>query len=527
MNDIDVDRELAKFHHRPGFRAKWNARFLFAVTAYASLLVIGTLSVPSRFWDAIGERPLLAIGLLGAWRFSWWATHIGRAVLYRRIVFPRLRAAAARVWRRGDRPARLHFMVITFRERPSTTRACIGSILAELRTTGLAGTIWLGSGEAADEPPVAALIEAATDVDVTLVIARQRAPGKRYAIGTALRALQQGGLAPDDLVFFMDGDSVLMPGLIERSVSLFLADPTLQALTTDEEGIVHGPRWMWSWLAMRFAQRRIAMQSHALSRRLLTLTGRLSVIRARHALHPAFLDLVEEDHLDHWLWGRFRFLSGDDKSTLYYMLRANVKMIYVPDALVITIEHVNGTGCERMWQNLRRWSGNMLRNGARAIALGPGRTGVFIWWCLVDQRIAMWTTLVGPVLALSGAAVTTTWFLVGYVTWILATRLLQASVLWVHAREADPMFVPLLYFNQVANAVVKLLCLLRLSKQRWTNRGDQRAGFETNLTDWLRQLVAVYIMAVSLLGLTLMVVVIADRAASPTIYTAFTLLHRL
>ena len=234
-----------------------------------------------------------------------------------------------------------------------------------------------------------------------------------------------------------------------------------------------------------------------------------------------FLDLVEEDHLDHWLWGRFRFLSGDDKSTLYYMLRANVKMIYVPDALVITIEHVNGTGCERMWQNLRRWSGNMLRNGARAIALGPGRTGVFIWWCLVDQRIAMWTTLVGPVLALSGAAVTTTWFLVGYVTWILATRLLQASVLWVHAREADPMFVPLLYFNQVANAVVKLLCLLRLSKQRWTNRGDQRAGFETNLTDWLRQLVAVYIMAVSLL------VVIADRAASPTIYTAFTLLHRL
>jgi glycosyltransferase Alg8 len=113
------------------------------------------------------------------------------------------------------------------------------------------------------------------------------------------------------------------------------------------------------------------------------------------------------------------------------------------------------------------------------------------------------------------------------VTWILATRLLQASVLWVHAREADPMFVPLLYFNQVANAVVKLLCLLRLSKQRWTNRGDQRAGFETNLTDWLRQLVAVYIMAVSLLGLTLMVVVIADRAASPTIYTAFTLLHRL
>ena len=35
---------------------------------------------------------------------------------------------------------------------------------------------------------------------------------------------------------------------------------------------------------------------------------------------------------------------------------AGAKMIYVPDALVVTIEQVKGSGYDRMVQNLRRWS---------------------------------------------------------------------------------------------------------------------------------------------------------------------------
>jgi len=57
------------------------------------------------------------------------------------------------------------------------------------------------------------------------------------------------------------------------------------------------------------------MQSHALSGRVLTLTGRMSVFRGEHLTKIDFIRLVEADCLDHWLWGRFRFLSGDDKST--------------------------------------------------------------------------------------------------------------------------------------------------------------------------------------------------------------------
>ncbi len=214
--------------------------------------------------------------------------------------------------------------------------------------------------------------------------------------------MRRNRIDPDDIVVFMDGDSLFGHGMLEKCVPMFLADPRLGALTTDEEVQVHGPRWVSTWLEMRFAQRRIAMQSHAISNKVLTLTGRLSLFRAHLVIDPGFIRMIEEDHLEHWLWGRFRFLSGDDKSSWYYLLGKGVRMTYVPDALSITIEHIEGSGYDRMVQNLRRWSGNMLRNGSRAIALGPRRVGFFIWWCIIDQRLAMWTMLFSPVLAAVG-----------------------------------------------------------------------------------------------------------------------------
>ena len=212
-----------------------------------------------------------------------------------------------------------------------------------------------------------------SDLDLQIRVIRQTQPGKRVAIALLLRAMAREGLGSEDIVAFMDGDFVLLPGALSRSLALFATDPQLHAVTTDEDVVVHGPRWIQSWLSLRFAQRRLTMQSHAVSGRVLTLTGRFSVFRATHITTEEFIRLLEADHLNHWLWGTFRFLSGDDKSTWYALLQKDVRMLYVPDACGYTIEHIEGNGIGRMWENLRRWSGNMLRNGARAIALGPRR----------------------------------------------------------------------------------------------------------------------------------------------------------
>ncbi len=293
------------------------------------------------------------LGGLAIWRYGWWLTHLIRAQIYARAVYPRLSADDAAVWAVGWRPERVHILLTTYRERPAT--------------------IWLGSREAEDEAVLARHLDLVSgDLDIELRIIRQSEPGKRAALGLALRAMARHGLGARDLVAFMDRDFVLGDEALLRCLPLFAAAPALQAVTTDEHVAVEGPAWVRSWLEMRFAQRRLTMQSHALPGRVLTLTGRLSILRASHITRERFIRLVEADDLDHWLWGRFRFLSGDGKSTWYGILSTgDARMLYVPDADGATVEVFDDAPVARMRENLLRWSGNKLRNGSRA--LGPRR----------------------------------------------------------------------------------------------------------------------------------------------------------
>jgi glycosyltransferase Alg8 len=330
--------------------------------------------------------------------------------------------------------------------------------------------------------------------------------------------MSRAGLGRDDIVVFMDGDFVLDRGCLTLCLPLFATDPELHAVTTDEDAIVVGPGWMQTWLSMRFAQRRLAMQSHALSGRVLTLTGRFSVFRATHIVSHEFIRLQEADYLNHWLWGSFRFLSGDDKSSWYCLLKRGAKMLYVPDARGYTIEIISGSAKKRMVENLRRWSGNMLRNGQRAIALGPGRMPFFIWWCCVDQRLAMWTMLFSPLLAIAGAMKLGPQFLFAYIIFIAITRGLLALVLSAYAHRVNLNFVWCLYANQIVNAAVKVYMLWRLAKQKWANRGNQKAGFAGNgMVAVARDAMAAWLTVISFAGIFLIVLVYTRLLTVPSV----------
>jgi len=54
----------------------------------------------------------------------------------------------------------------------------------------------------------------------------------------------------------------------------------------------------------------------------------------------------------------------------------------------------------------------------------------------------------------------------------------------------------ILYFNQLLNASVKVYCLARLSKQRWTNRGNQSAGGGDTWDAKLRDMMAFWVTGV-------------------------------
>ncbi len=462
----------------PSWREKWRPGVLAKIALYFGVCFVVLTLVPNTIWDDDVKQITYVIGILGIWRYSWWFTHAARAWVFGRFVYPKMRERAAEVWRRGWRPRHMHFLVTTYREHRDITEKVVLGICRQVREAGVPATIWLGSSDPYDERIIAEHLRlSAPDLDITLHIVRQNLPGKRIAISLVLRAMARAGLPPDDLIVFMDGDFVIAPGALRKCLPLFEADPELQALTTDEDVICRGPRWMQRWLTMRFAQRRIAMQSHALSGRVLTLTGRMSVFRAKHVTKYEFIRLLEADYLDDWLWGSFRFLSGDDKSTWYYLLKVGAKMTYVPDAIGYTIEVIEGSAFMRMVENFRRWSGNMLRNGRRAIALGPRRMPFFIWWCLIDQRIAIWTMLVSPTLAVLATSLKSASYMVSYVIYIAVTRMLLSLFLFAYSRRVDLNYPWILYLNQLTNSCVKVYIIWRLAKQKWANRGGQTAGF--------------------------------------------------
>ena len=499
-------------------REKWPPDVLMKITLYFLACFVALESLPNTLWDPEVRRFTYIIGIIGIWRYSWWFNHAVRAQVYARWRYPVLAKRASKLWADGWRPQHMHILMTTFREDRETTEAVIRSICSELRSIGVAGTIWLGSSEPEDEEIVINhLTVIAGDLDVTLRIVRQNQPGKRVAIALILRAMSRYGLTSDDLVVFMDGDFVLGRGALSKCLPHFAADPEVHALTTDEEVVCKGPWWMQSWLDMRFAQRRLAMQSHALSGRVLTLTGRMSVFRATHITSHQFIRLLEADYLDHWLWGRFRFLSGDDKSTWYALLCHNVKMLYVPDATGYTIEIVEGSGYTRMVENFRRWSGNMLRNGARALRLGPRRMPFFIWCCLVDQRIAIWTMLFSPLLAVIASTHIGMSFVVSYIVFVAVTRMILSIVLFMYSKRVDLNYVWILYANQILNATVKVYMIWRLSKQKWTNRGNQAAGLKANgALAIARNMMAAYLTFLSVTCLALIIIAYTNFYSVPS-----------
>lgn len=517
--DKDITQRLAYFQKPVHFGiVKWGKQNVFFFCGIAAIIFIIMFSIPNRFFSAELYVFSLTLGTLGCWRFGWWFTHAMRAEFYRRHKWPPIRKKAQKLWDEGWRPKRLHIQMTTYFEEPSITKRVIGSILGQIRREKIPTTLYIGTGSAYDECVIREFAETyAQDIPddlAKLVFIRQNQPGKRMAIGLILRAINRNGIDKDDLVIFMDGDALYGDDVLEKSLSIFGIDPELQALTTDEEVICYGPKWINSWLNMRFAQRRLAMQSHAVSDKVLTLTGRMSVFRAQHMLNLKFIRTIEADHLDHWLWGRFRFLSGDDKSTWYHMLCCEAKMAYVPDATVYTIEVIKENGFERMVQNFRRWSGNMLRNGSRAIALGPRKLNPFIWWCVVDQRIAMWTMLVGPILSMMMIWVEPVVFW-GCIIWIVGSRLILCMFLYTYSRYVDMSWPFILYINQLTNALVKVYMLFHLSKQKWSNRGNQSSSDGVGLKVKIRNHFAKFQLISIFVGFLYMLMIYAGLVPFP------------
>ena len=429
-----------------------------------------------RRWEV-----LIALGGIACWRWGWFVLQNLRAIVYRYFVFPRLRREAERTVAQCGPVPEVTILATTYHEKPWITDAVFTSIFRELSALeGLTRRprVIVVTGCDEDDRNIQQVFEKFLQ-RVTVerswwppeLILLRGDKGKRPALAAGMQAVADGNPHGDGVVVVMDADTLLQPGTLQKILPMFRLSPPVAAVTTNETGWVKGPAWFAEWISLRFGLRHRSMCSVSLSGRLLCLTGRLSVFRSSIIADPSFRAQVECDAIDHWLWGPFEMLSGDDKSTWYWLGARGQRMLYVPDAMVTTIEVVQGSAVKRALANIRRWSGNSLRHNWRAIRLGPRKLGLFPWWSLLDQRLTMWAVLVGPAVAVLALLAGRYEIAAGYLLWVLCSRICHAAMAWRQGRRFSAYYVPLQVLSDWVVALTKMWVMFHPAKQHWLNRG--------------------------------------------------------
>ncbi|MFC6585191.1 glycosyltransferase [Sulfitobacter aestuariivivens] len=414
------------------------------------------------------------IGFLGAWRYSWAAINFTRALWFKRLVYPRWRKRRDERFAQSRAKHHCYFMVTTYMVDPDITLPVYRSIFKAAMAARDGATIVASVVDGMDDRLIKGIYRA-MDVDpnhVELVIDRIKSDGKRDAMQKALRILASFSPTHNDIMVFVDGDTIVPEDIWARSAPVF-TDPRTGALTTDEAAII-GPEGLFKdWFRLRFNQRQVMMCSMGLSNRVLTLTGRMSVFRADLSTDPTFVRAVGQDYLDHWRLGRVNFLTGDDKSTWYWLLTHGYETAYLPDVQSASYEgQPRDTFFDSAKTLMVRWFGNMMRTNGRAIRLGPKDIGFFTWWSILDQRVSCWTTLVGPISVIITAIVATPIVIPLYLAWVMMTRYIFCVYIALFNREWFPITHPfVLYFGQITGAMIKTFVLFRLDRQKWTRQG--------------------------------------------------------
>ncbi|CAD5107310.1 glycosyltransferase [Zestomonas carbonaria] len=466
---------------------------------FACLVLLSELLDPSLL-DPRHKHFILLLGALGTWRYGNAIAHYLRGMYFLHWRFPAMRRAVERM---GDAalPSQLFMVVTSFRIPAQTTFKVYQSVFREIQRLPVPCTVIASIVEKGDEDLIKQIMrrEVQGRDDIRLLIVRARGTGKRDGLAHAFRALSRRMPGNDAVVGVVDGDTMLLPGCVANAVKFFAYLPDVGGITTNEFCEVEGGKLIREWHSLRFAQRHINMCSMALSRRVLTMTGRLSFFRARVMTDPEFIRDVEADFLEHWRLGRFQFLTGDDKSSWFSLMRAGWDTFYVPDSNTLTVEHPPDKNFLRATRQLMfRWYGNSLRQNFRATRLlGFRQLGMFAMYVLYDQRVSMWTSLLGLTASLTAALLYGAQFLVVYLFWILLSRTLVTLLMPFSGHRVDPLYPLVLYYNQILGSLMKIHAMFHMDQQSWTRQKTTLSGGAAGLDLALNRLTSKTMLASS------------------------------
>jgi len=393
-------------------------------------------------------------------------------------MYPKIRFEAQNLPENERFPGRLFFIVPSFREKPDVSERSLNSLLQESSRVPSEVVIFINAGSQEEDEIFRQAHAKHPCRDAAKLVFIRQSGGKRQGMSDVLSEMSSYDIDDNDIVALMDGDTLLGEGILEKCLPLFRLKPKLGALTTDNIAVTTGNAFYRKWYTLRFAMRHRMMKSQSLSGQLLVLTGRFSLIRAVQAIDPEFIAYLENDRIKHWLHGEIKFVTGDDKSTWYVLLKRGCDMLYVPDAHIYCMEDSGDQPFTQSLKKMNRWFGNMLRNNGRAIGLGIGAPRTFIWWCLVDQRISMFTSLVGPIAAIWSAIWLSWRYLLIYIVLVILVRTTYLLLLMLEGHRIAATDVPMLLYTQWVGSMVKIYTLFHLHKQKWDSHRTEMSDSE-------------------------------------------------
>jgi glycosyltransferase Alg8 len=476
---------------------------------FSFYLSLGSL-IGYIFWPYfyyVKSEKFIVLGIFAFWRYGWLAIRYIRAFIYHFMVYPKLREKVKDVLNKGHLPAHIYFIIPSYNEKPWVSSEAFLSILSEISSLPCKATLLVATGSELDDQVIQSVCEAHPAKEKIELVFQRQSSGKRIAMGHAIRALSRHYYSrdsehPGSVTIFMDGDTALEPGILRKVIPLFTVLPNLGAATTNELAYIHtSSKWYRDWFNLKFGQRHVLFQSQSLSRKVLTLTGRFSAFRTSIIVKEDFIQQLERDTLTHPLFGKFRFLMGDDKSTWFYLLKHGWDMLYVPDALCYSLESRNVSFLKVSLDLYFRWYGNTLRTNGRALALGVKRVGLFTWWCILDQRLSAWTPLVGITSAFVLSIFKDPVFLPMYFAWVFIVRTVQITVIALGGHPVSLRSIPLTLYSQWIGALIKIRVLFHLADQAWSKGKTAQKGQHIPVPHPWASFMPDYLMALSFVAL--------------------------
>jgi len=423
---------------------------------------------------------LIMLGLFALWRYSWLILNLTRAFLYAKVAYPKLKKKIQNLPEDTKYPHHIYFSVSSYKEKDWVSVETFKSIMNELSRIPSSATIIVStSGNPQEDAVIYDTCKAHYAFGKVELVFQHQKEGKHIGIGDSIRAIAQCYHKKDrdynSVTFFMDGDSCLEKGFFEKLLPHFAIDSKLGAVTTNEAAFIRtNSNWYKDWFNLKFGQRHTLFQSYSLSQKVLSLTGKLSAYRTDIIVKEAFMN------------GKSRFLMGDDKTTWFALLEAGWNMRYLPDALCYSLESRDADFLDLSCHLPYRWYGNRVRNLNCVLALGPKRIkSFFIWWAILDQRIAMWTSLVGIIsTAILGVTQAYFYFLF-YVVWVLYVRIFQISVIAYNGHPVSMRSIPLILYAQWWGSFVKIKALFYLPDQKCSSVAKEKHKLFDNIPDFL------------------------------------------